>query len=160
MTGKARRGNTYYACIPKPDYRPPGHTGPASYWLREDILLDGLSGFLSEQVFGSARQRLLDDSLKAMNTARQRERQSQRGALSRAIADNKVRSRNLIRSLEASDDPDQELIRDINERRAELRAERARLEQELAGLDEELAHPEPCAAGTAPGQPDRPSGAA
>jgi site-specific DNA recombinase len=140
MQGKTRRGNSYYACIPKPGYRPPGHTGPASFWLREDILLDGLSGFLSEQVFGIARQRLLDDSLKAMDTARQRERQSQRAALSRAITDNKARSRNLVRSLEASDDPDQDLIRDINERRAELRAERARLEQELADLDEELAH--------------------
>ena len=140
MQGKARRGNIYYACIPKPGYRPPGHTGPASYWLREDILLDGLSGFLSEQVFGSARQRLLGDSLQAMDTARQREQQSQRAALYRAIADNKTRSRNLVRSLEASDDPDQDLIRDINERRAELRAERARLEHELAELDEELAH--------------------
>jgi site-specific DNA recombinase len=139
MYGKVRHGTSYYACQPKPGYRPPGHTGPASLWLREDILLDGLSGFLSQRIFGSGRQYLLNASLKAMDTARQRERQQQRAALSRAIADNKTRSRNLIRSLEATEEPDQELIRDVNERRAELRAERARLEAELAGLDEELA---------------------
>ena len=139
MQGKARHGVSYYACIPKPGYRPPGHTGKASLWLREDILLDGLSSFLSEQVFGPARMRMLDDSLKAMDTARHRERQDQQAALKRAIADSKTRSRNLVRSLEASDEPDQELIRDINQRRAELRAECARLEQELAALDEELA---------------------
>ena len=75
-----------------------------------------------------------------MDTARQRERQSQRAALHRAIADNKTRSRNLVRSLEASDDPDQDLIRDINERRAELRADRPGWSNELAELDEELAH--------------------
>jgi site-specific DNA recombinase len=139
MYGKGRHGTSYYACVPKPGYRPPGHTGPASLWLREDILLDGLSGFLSQRIFGTGRQYLLDASLKAMDTARQRERQQQRAALARAIADNKTRSRNLIRSLEAAEEPDQELIRDVNERRAELRAERARLEAELAGLDEELA---------------------
>jgi site-specific DNA recombinase len=139
MYGKVRHGTSYYACVPKPGYRPPGHTGPASLWLREDILLDGLSGFLSQRIFGTGRQYLLDASLKAMDKARQRERQQQRAALARAIADNKTRSRNLIRSLEAAEEPDQELIRDVNERRAELRTERARLEAELAGLDEELA---------------------
>jgi hypothetical protein len=41
----------WYACAPKKKYRPDdGH--PTIYRVREDQLLDGLTEFLSTQVFG------------------------------------------------------------------------------------------------------------
>jgi hypothetical protein len=44
-----------------------------------------------------------------------------------------------MRNFELVEEPDQELIKDINARRAELRAERARLDDQLADLQEQSA---------------------
>jgi site-specific DNA recombinase len=50
MFGNTKRQVSWYACAPKKAYRPGGH--PVIFRVREDHLLDGLAGFLSEQVFG------------------------------------------------------------------------------------------------------------
>ncbi len=72
----------------------------------------------------------------------QRERQV--AALHRAIADTEARSKRLLRNFELVDDPDQDMGRDIAERRIELRSERVALQQKLAALeDEEAAAPNP-----------------
>lgn len=48
--GKSPKGIGYMMCTPKKAYRPDGH--PPSIWVREDMLVDGLTGFLATQVFG------------------------------------------------------------------------------------------------------------
>lgn len=93
--------------------------------------------FLSEKVFGPYRLALLDTSQETLAEAARHEQASKAGALRRAIADTDVKSRRLIRSLELADDLDQDFIRDIKERRAELRANRTDLERQLAAAQEQ-----------------------
>jgi recombinase len=138
MFGNSKRQDTWYACAPKKAWRPDGH--PVILRVREDHLLDGLARFLSDSVFGAYRHTLLDTSQQALTQAAQHEQARNVKALHRAIADTDARSRRLIRNLELADDVDQDLIRDIKERRAELRAHRTDLERQLAAAEEETHH--------------------
>jgi hypothetical protein len=76
--------------------------------------------------------------VKTLDETAERERTGRITALRRAIADNHTKSTRLVHSLELAEDVDQEFIRDLNERRAELRAERARLEDELAEAEDQV----------------------
>jgi chromosome segregation ATPase len=64
------------------------------------------------------------------------------GAIKKPIADLDARKKRLIRTLEVTGDddeePDQELIQDIKNRRAEIKAERARPAAELETLEEQV----------------------
>ena len=155
MHGRTFRGTAYYVCAPKPGYVPPGHDGAASAYLREDHLLDGLSEFLATRVFGSYRENLLDASLRELDAAARHDRQQQVTAARRAISDNEARSRRLLRNFELVEEPDQELIKDINTRRAELRAERAHLNDQLADLQEQSAQAAAARASAVGSPPDQ-----
>ncbi len=58
-------------------------------------------------------------------------------ALRRGIAEDETKGRRLLRGLELVDEPDKGFIRDIDQRRAELREHRAGLERQLAELENE-----------------------
>jgi site-specific DNA recombinase len=135
MFGNSKRQNTWYACAPKEAWRPDGH--PVILRVREDHLLDGLGRFLSEKVFGPYRHTLLDADQETLSQAVRHEKGGKVKALRRAIADTDAKSKRLIRNLELPDDLDQEFIRDIKERRAELRALRIDLERQLAAAEEQ-----------------------
>lgn len=136
FSGKTAKGHGYMVCAPKKAYRPGGH--PPSIWVREDTLIDGVTSFLAAQVFGQYRHQLLDANLKVLDETAQRKRANRIAAMRRTISENEAKSKRLVRSLELADDVDQHLIRDINERRAELRAERDELAQRLAELEDEI----------------------
>ena len=138
MTGNTMKGNPYYACAPKKAWRPANH--PSICRVREDSLLEQLADFLSTRVFGPYRHELLDANIKTLDDASRRTREERITALRRAIADTHTKSKNLIRSLEVADEVNEELVRDINERRAELKKERAHLEDQLADLEDEVQH--------------------
>ncbi|WP_189052880.1 hypothetical protein [Longimycelium tulufanense] len=61
-------------------------------------------------------------------------------ALRRSIADTEAKIKRTVRNLELVDDPDRDLIRDINERRAELRAQKEQFESQLAEVEERILH--------------------
>ena len=61
-------------------------------------------------------------ALKTASEAARQERASRISALRRSITETETKSKRLIRNLELADGIDQDFIRDINERRAELRA--------------------------------------
>ncbi|WP_280278423.1 recombinase family protein [Nocardia wallacei] len=132
MFGKTRHGIPYYVCGPKKGYVPAGHPGSGSYFVREDVLVTQLNDFLNGHVFGRYRRTLLEQhgNQPAHNAHQQREQEV--AALKRAITDIDNKIKKNVRSIELVDDLDQDFIRDINERRAELRAEKQRLEQSLA----------------------------
>ena len=113
----------------------------AEFWnptrVREDNLLDGLAGFLSERVFGPYRHQLLAAELKTASEAARQERASRISALRRSITETETKSKRLIRNLELADGIDQDFIRDINERRAELRARRDELQRQLAAAEDQ-----------------------
>ncbi len=138
MYGRAPRGTSYYICAPKPGYIPDGHPKNASIWVREDALVAGVNTFLAERVFGRYRADLLDANLKVIDSTRQRDRERQIAARRKAITDTEIRSKRLIRNFELTDHPDQDMIRDINQRRAELRAERDDLQRQLADLEDRV----------------------
>jgi site-specific DNA recombinase len=96
--GKTTRKNTYYVCAPKKEYLPANH--PAGFWVREDSLLDGLNKFLSTQIFGAARQYLLDRDLRALDAAEQQARDETLSSLRIAISEAESKSKRLIRNLE------------------------------------------------------------
>jgi site-specific DNA recombinase len=116
---------------------PSSHDGATIAWLREDNLVDGLSQFLATRVFGTYRRNLLDASLRELDHEAQRDRAQRITATRKAITETEARSKRLLRNFELIDDPDQEFIRDLNSRRAELHAERARLQDQLADLEEQ-----------------------
>ena len=139
-TPHSQIGTAYYVCTPKKHYRPEGH--PPSFWVREDSLLTGLNDFLATRVFGQARHYLLDRNLRILDETRRREREQRIASLRQAISDSETKSKRLLRNMELVDEPDQDFIRDLNERRAELRAERENLKEQLAALEDE-AHQAP-----------------
>ncbi|SBW22353.1 hypothetical protein FDG2_2503 [Candidatus Protofrankia californiensis] len=137
MYGRTPRGDSYYVCAPKPGYTAEGHPGNMAIWVREKALVAGVNAFLAERVFGQYRADLLATHLKMADSVERHDRERQIAALRKAISDSEVKSKRLIRNLEMTDEPDQDMIRDINERRAELRAERDDLRQWLEALEEQ-----------------------
>jgi hypothetical protein len=125
---------------PKKGYIPDGHPTGGSFFVREGAITDHLNTFLNRHVFSDYRRSLLATS-DIDTTAR---RDQQLTALRRDIADTETKSKRLIRSLELVDEPDQELIRDINECRAELREQQAQLRDRIEHLEaDDLLTPNP-----------------
>ncbi|MFF0532681.1 recombinase family protein [Nocardia amikacinitolerans] len=142
MFGKTRKVSAYYVCAPKKGYREPTHPTGGSFFVREQGLIEHLNAFLNAHVFGPYRRSLLDSSDFDASVAREREQKI--AALRRDIVEAGTKSKRLIRSLELMDNPDKEMIADINTRRAELRAEQSRLHDQLAELEaEDLLTPTP-----------------
>jgi DNA invertase Pin-like site-specific DNA recombinase len=134
MFGNTPTAHRYYACAPKRAWRPDGH--PTICRVREDSLLEAVENFLTSRLFSSYRQHLLEHNLKDLDASSQRDRSDRIQALQRAIADNTTKSKNLLRTLEVADDVSKDMVRDINERRAELKVERATLEAQLEEVED------------------------
>ncbi|WP_171050060.1 recombinase family protein [Nocardia cyriacigeorgica] len=132
MNGKTRKIAAYYVCAPKKNYIPEGHPTGGSFFLREQAITEHLNTFLNQHVFGRYRRTLLTDDRahEKAEAARQREIT----ALRAGITEIDAKIKRLVRSLELVDEPDSDLIRDINERRAELRAQQAQLRTKLESL--------------------------
>ncbi|MBO2454363.1 recombinase family protein [Actinomadura barringtoniae] len=131
MRGKFHRETVYYLCDPAKGYVPDGH--PKSFWLREDILMDAVSDFFSDNVFGPHRQNLLGTMLTEADDRALRDHQARLDTVRRAIEDIEARRRNLVRTLERTGDPDDDLFNDIRTRSAELSSDR---NSKLARLEE------------------------
>ncbi len=139
MSGNTMKGHSYYACAPKKAWRPEDH--PTIFRVREDSLLDALREFLSTRIFGTYRHNLLDTNLQTLNDTNRRDHTTHVKALQSSITDTKIKSKNLLRSIEVADNNDlqkfQEFVREVNERRAELKAECANYEQRLAETEDQ-----------------------
>jgi site-specific DNA recombinase len=72
--------------------------------------------------------------LSGLDSTVEHEREQQLAGLRRAIADIEAKIKRAIRNFELVDDPDEDYVRDINERRAELRTHKQHLENQLAEL--------------------------
>ncbi|MEC3974357.1 recombinase family protein [Amycolatopsis sp. H20-H5] len=137
MYGKTRRGHAYYVCAPKKGYVPAGHPAAGSFWIREDTIVDKLNEFLSAYIFGIYRRSLLGDTARDLGAAAQRERDQRLAALRREIDDNAQMIKNVVRSFALFDKPTEDLVRDINEQRAELHERKSQLEDQLSEAQEE-----------------------
>lgn len=87
---------------------------------------------------GQYRYSLLDAHLKTIDDAQRHEREERIRMLRQAVSDTETKRKRLVRNLEQVDEPDEDLIRDVNERRAELRAHGDDLERQLEELENEV----------------------
>lgn len=148
MFGKTRRQRPYYACAPRA-HVPDGH--PGSLWINEAVLLDGLDEFLNQHVFGTYRRDLLATGLDDLDQHADQARTEQIAALHKATAETEARRRRLVQMLELAEQPDQDLFRDVQLRRAELKTQRGRLEAELDALTSQVQErPNPALLNTLP----------
>lgn len=133
MHGKTNHARTpYYYCQPRERDRPEGH--PATIWLREDDLLDGLGTFFNRHVLGPDRLTLISRSIDA-KTVRQAEDHRQRvAAVRRSVEDVQQRLNRLTTVLEERDDPDGAIFNRIQSRLTDLGQLRERT-AELAHLE-------------------------
>lgn len=135
MNGKTRRASPYCVCAPKKNYIPKGHPTAGSFFVREDQLVDHLNEFLNQYVFGDYRRTLLAG--RNLGIAAARDHEEKIAAVRRDIADIDHKGKRLVGSLELVDEPDQEMLRDINDRRRELREQQSQLRERLKGLEDE-----------------------
>ncbi|WP_285687932.1 recombinase family protein [Actinoplanes sp. NBRC 103695] len=141
MHGKCNHAKTpYYYCQPRERDRPEGH--PATIWLREDELLDGLATFFNRHLLGPDRLSLVNSSIDA-KTVRLAENHNQRIlAVRRAVGDVQQRLERLTTVLEERDDPDGTVFSRIQARLADLEGQLRERTAELTYL-EESAPPDP-----------------
>jgi hypothetical protein len=100
MAGNGRTTRTYYTCWPKADNRGretsfAGH--PKSVYLREDLILDAVSAFLADRLFGPHRRELFADGLTTVDDHAARQRDRQRERLRRTIEGSTHRQVNVLR---------------------------------------------------------------
>jgi site-specific DNA recombinase len=134
MFGKTRREHAYYACAPA-GAAPDGH--PASFWVQEQPLLDGVNQFFSRAVFGQDRHALLARQLAGADTRARTDRAAGIAAQRKALADIDKRRARLMHVLETTDDPDGELTRQTQTRLAELRTDNDAAHATLRDLEHE-----------------------
>ncbi|MBT8227520.1 MAG: recombinase family protein [Dactylosporangium sp.] len=136
MHGKRNHARTpYYCCQPRERKRPDGH--PATIWLREDELLDGLTAFFNQRILGPDRITLASRSIDTAAVHAAEEHQQRTRAACRAIDDVKQRLDRLTTILEERDDPDGTVFARIQSRLIELETQLLEREIALARLETE-----------------------
>ncbi|GAB2954170.1 hypothetical protein GCM10023080_011220 [Streptomyces pseudoechinosporeus] len=134
MFGKHRDGITYYSCQPQANNRgrPDAYAGhPKTVYLREDAILEAISAFLSNRVFGPERRELLAAELASVDDRAARQRQTERDRLQRTLDGLSHRQENILRQAETGD-PGDPFTKGLRESYNRLEAER---EATLAELD-------------------------
>jgi hypothetical protein len=116
----------------------PSRGPPRRVLARQDRLLYGLNEFLATQVFWAARQYLLDRDLHALDASEEQARADALRSLRTAITETESKSKRLLRNLELVDAPDPDFVRDINERRAQLRVHKQSLMEQMAELEDQV----------------------
>lgn len=142
MFGKTRKAHAYFACQPSANHgkqaavRFPAH--PASVWVRQDALLDGILHFFADRVLGPDRLDYLAADLD--DTAHDRDTEVRRKleSLRRSIADVDRKRGRLVQQLEDIDDPDGSLLRAVRDRHRELTIERDAKAATLATITDSL----------------------
>jgi hypothetical protein len=128
MYGNHRHQSAYYMCHPMSNNRgrPDKYAGhEKAAYIREDLILDAVSAFYADRIFGPHRRELLAADLATVDDRETRLREHERERLQRALADLVRRQNNVMRQAQdcAPDDPfAQGLRQTYNELEAERRA--------------------------------------
>ncbi|MGH2708935.1 MAG: recombinase family protein, partial [Actinomycetota bacterium] len=139
MSGKTIRRHSYFACEPPKNLGPkaaitlPDH--PPCVYVREDALEEGVVRFFSERVFGPRRRELLEEQLGRTENEVDKESPLRIQALQRHLGEIEKRQTRQVRALEADDDADGLLLRQVRLRLTELEEERQQTLGRLAALE-------------------------
>ena len=140
MHGRMRRTTHYYACAPKKSRIDAPHRIAAL--IREDTLQTIVGKFFALRILGEDRFLLAAEALGAGESTAQTERASRVTALQQQISDRENRRRKLMRTPEVADEVDDEFVRDIQSRIAEVRAEKRALQERLKAVEKTVAEQE------------------
>jgi site-specific DNA recombinase len=102
--------------------------------VREDHLLAGISALFARRIFNPARAAYLNAAVATVQTQAEADRQARMAALKASIEDIQTRRARLVRSLELTDDPAGELVRDIQIRAIKLAQQQEEKTTELRRL--------------------------
>jgi site-specific DNA recombinase len=153
MNGNHRRGLTWYLCWPRGNNR--GRTDlltghPKTVYLNEAALLEAISDFYNQRVFGPDRRALLDADLAGRDDHAATQRRTDRARLQRVLADLTRRQEALIRQAQDGDpnDPYAKALRaNYNSLEKEKNTTRTALaELDTADATDPHQHPSPDAA--------------
>ncbi len=138
MVGEIRHGRPYYLCRPSNNNRgrPDNYLGhPKTLYLREDALLDAVTAFFADRVFGPERRAILDAQLAGMDTGEADERDAQRAQLQKAL-DGLAKKQESVLEQAMNGDPDDAFTKALRGRYNDLETQRADLASRLAAVDE------------------------
>jgi DNA invertase Pin-like site-specific DNA recombinase len=125
---------TYYTCQPRDRVAPTGH--PRNLSLDEDKLLDLLTGFFNNNIFGAERIQLASTSANIAAQEAVEEHQQKISAVRYALADIEARQKRLFKILEENDDEEGRLYQQAKQRQDELDTEHTLKTAELEHLQQ------------------------
>ena len=137
MYGNERRQAAYYMCWPKNNNRgrPDTYTGhPKAVYLREDAVLDAVSRFFADRIFGPQRRAILTADLATVDDREASAREAERQRLQRVVADVVRRQNSVVRQAQDGD-PDDPFTRALRSTFNDLDAERVAALSAIAQLD-------------------------
>lgn len=137
MNGNYRHNAAYYMCWPKSNNR--GRSDkyvrhPKVVYIREDAILDALSGFYGDRVFGVDRRAILAADLATFDDREALARDADRERLQRTLVD-LVRRQNSVMRQAQDGDPDDPFTRALRGTYNDLDAERAAALPAITSLD-------------------------
>ena len=138
LSGTTIRTHTYYRCphdpgLPRHYAAYPGHR---TVTVRETVMMDALTQFFTERVFGPDRAAMLAAHIPATAAAAEQRRRTHAGTLRRKLARIDTAEGALITELETPADPGAQALRQrIHARFTEPYGQRTTLETELTALD-------------------------
>jgi site-specific DNA recombinase len=137
MNGNVRHNAPYYMCWPKNNNRgrPDKYARhPKAVYIREDAVMDAVSRFFAERVFGPDRRAILAADLSTVDDREARERDAERDRLRRVLADLARRQNSIMRQAQDGD-PDDPFTRALRGTYNDLEAERQAALSAIAALD-------------------------
>ncbi|WP_255375868.1 zinc ribbon domain-containing protein [Saccharomonospora sp. CUA-673] len=137
MFGNQRRNSAYYMCWPRNNNRgrPDTYAGhPKTVYLREDAILDAVSRFFADRVFGQQRRGLLAAELDSVDDREAQQRHAERERLQRVLADIARRQDSILRQA-ADGDPDDPFTKGLRGSYNDLEAQKNATLAAVAELD-------------------------
>ncbi|MGP4018814.1 recombinase family protein [Saccharopolyspora sp. 5N708] len=137
MFGGQRHNKPYYLCWPRNNNRgrPDKYDGhPKTVYLREDHVLDAVSRFFADRVFGPHRREILAADLDGIDDRATRQRQAERERLQRVLADIARRQNSILRQAQDGD-PDDPFTKGLRGSYNELEAQKKATLASVAELD-------------------------
>ncbi len=137
MSGNHRHNSVYYMCHPRANNRgrPDKYAGhEKAAYIREDAVLDAVSSFYADRVFGPDRRDLLTADLTAVDDHETRRRETERDRLQRALADLARRQDNVMRQAQDGG-PDDPFAQGLRQTYNDLEGERRATLAAIAELD-------------------------
>ncbi|WP_243793791.1 recombinase family protein [Saccharopolyspora gloriosae] len=137
MVGTPRHNRPYYVCWPRNNNRgrPDKYEGhPKALYLREDALIEAITQFFSDRVFGDQRRELMAADLEDVDDHAERERKDERERLESRLADVVRRQKSILQQAQDGD-PDDPFAKGLRNSYNELEANRNSILNAMSELD-------------------------